>query len=228
MSFDPAPQAESLPPWMASLIPQIDALRATGADFHTRGWSLGTSSNYSVVVSRDPFRLLITASGKDKGRLTRSDFVLVDQAGQLVEPGGPRAGYKPSAETLLHVVAAKHGNAVSILHTHSPWVTILSDHFHQQGRVTIEGYEMLKGLEGITTHDTSQSMVIFENTQDIPALARLVECRLTDAAAPLRYGFLLRRHGLYTWGNSIEAARRHVEVLEFLFEVLGRRLSLQR
>jgi hypothetical protein len=47
----------------------VDQLRAIGREFHGRSWSLGTSSNYSVVVSRDPLELLITASGKDKSAL---------------------------------------------------------------------------------------------------------------------------------------------------------------
>ena len=35
---------------------------------------------------------------------------------------------------------------------------------------------------------------------------------------------LLSRHGLYTWGQSVAEARRHLEALEFLFEVEVRRL----
>ncbi len=45
------------------------ALCAVGREFHSRGWSLGTSSNYSVVTGRTPLELLITASGKDKSAL---------------------------------------------------------------------------------------------------------------------------------------------------------------
>src|SRR5688572_6523672 len=64
--------------------PEIGGLRRIGAEFHLRGWSVGTSSNYSVVLGRDPLRLLVTASGKDKGRLTADDFVVVDAAGKPV------------------------------------------------------------------------------------------------------------------------------------------------
>jgi len=39
---------------------------------------------------------------------------------------------------------------------------------------------------------------------------------------PNAHGFLLRRHGLYTWGKDLVEAKRHVEILEFLLEVLGR------
>jgi len=36
------------------------------------------------------------------------------------------------------------------------------------------------------------------------------------------HAFLLRRHGLYTWGRDLKEAKRHVEILEFLFEAVGR------
>ena len=61
-------------------------LRAVGREFHARGWSLGTSSNYSVVLDRDPLELLITASGKDKSALGPDDFVRVDASGRLIDP----------------------------------------------------------------------------------------------------------------------------------------------
>ena len=51
-----------------------------------RGWSVGTSSNYSVVVRREPLELLITASGKDKGRLMHGDFVRVAANGKPTLP----------------------------------------------------------------------------------------------------------------------------------------------
>ncbi|HSQ21036.1 MAG TPA: class II aldolase/adducin family protein, partial [Blastocatellia bacterium] len=42
------------------------------------------------------------------------------------------------------------------------------------------------------------------------------------------HGFLLRRHGLYTWGNDITEAKRHVEIFEFLLEVRGRTHGAER
>jgi methylthioribulose-1-phosphate dehydratase len=201
---------------------QVRRLQQIGAEFHGRGWSLGTSSNYSTVVNRQPLQLLLTASGKDKGRLGDDDFVLVDEKGRNVDADAPR----PSAETLLHCVLARHPGVGAVLHTHSVWGTVLSDAFHSRGRLPIEGYEMLKGLAGVSTHEYRAEIEIFENTQDIPSLTAHVEQRLDDAQHPLRHGFLIRRHGLYTWGRDLEEARRHVEVLEFLFEVVGRTLSM--
>jgi methylthioribulose-1-phosphate dehydratase len=200
---------------------QVRALADLGAGLHHRGWSLGTSSNYSIVVNREPLRLLQTASGKDKGRLGADDFVLIDGAGR-VEEGAPN---KPSAEMWLHLVLARHG-AGAIIHTHSVWSTLLSDRYGTAG-VPLEGYEMLKGLRGITTHEASKRVTVFENTQDIEALSTLVDAQLSASPPGLTHGFLLRRHGLYAWGKDLDEARRHLEIFEFLFEVEGRRLSMR-
>jgi len=211
-----------LHPALAGLVEQIDALRDVGAIFWQRGWSVGTSSNYSVVVSRDPLELLVTASGKDKGRLTRGDFVRIGAGGKPVADRQP----KSSAETLLHVVAASQPGVGAVLHTHSVWSTLLSDLFHAQGGLEISGYEMLKGLEGVKTHEHTSWVEIFENTQDIPVLAEQVRERMNDDAEPLQHGYLIRKHGLYTWGRDLDEARRHVEIFEFLFECVARRMIL--
>lgn len=195
--------------------PLLEELIQTGADFHRRGWSLGTSSNFSVVVERDPLVVLLTGSGHDKGRLRSQHFVLVDDHGTSLHPDFP----KPSAETLLHVVLARSAEAGAVLHTHSVAATVLSTGQLPTGALELEGYEMLKGLSGIATHDTRVSLPIFPNTQDMIALSGEVEDRLLDKETPLRHGFLLSGHGLYTWGADLAEARRQVEVLEFLFEV---------
>jgi methylthioribulose-1-phosphate dehydratase len=200
----------------------LQALQEVGHHFWTRGWSLGTSSNYSIVIDRDPLRLLITASGKDKGHLQPNDFVIVDQHGQRVPPDQPAS----SAETLLHCSAAAQRQAGAILHTHSLWSTLLSDRFFALGGIMLEGFEMLKGLEGIKTHQARVWLPIFENTQDIPALQREVERSWQENPEQACWGYLIRRHGMYTWGKNIQEAARHIEVLEFLLECVGRQISL--
>ncbi len=197
---------------------ELDELCTCGRLFHRRGWSVGTSSNYSVVIQRDPLELAVTASGKDKGQLSRCNFVRLDQTGQPTTHRQP----KSSAETMLHVVLAKLPGVGSILHTHSIWGTLLSDHHFERGGFEIAGYEMLKGLEGIPTHDTSVWIPIFDNTQNIPELANEVSTVL-NSGSEMTHAFLIRNHGLYTWGKDVFTARRHIEVLEFLFEVIGRK-----
>jgi methylthioribulose-1-phosphate dehydratase len=210
----------------------IDALRAIGREFHGRGWSLGTSSNYSVVVSRDPLELVVTASGKDKSALGREDFVRVDSQGRVIDGSDRRS----SAETLLHCTIAELVPSVgAVLHTHSPWGTILSGAdlppAAAVGSLRIAGYEMLKGLEGITTHETHEDVPIFANTQDMRELSARIRARFAglDFAAqgrPPVHGFLIARHGLYTWGRDLAEARRHIEIYEFLFECVARSRTL--
>lgn len=195
------------------------ALIRIGREFHRRGWSLATSSNYSVVVNRTPLRLLLTGSGFDKGRLRPEHFVEVDEEGQSTSAAQP----KPSAETLLHVVLARSAGAGAVLHTHSVWGTLLSEAKAAHGSLRLHGYEMLKALAGVTSHEHTLELPIFANTQDIRELAGQIERRLLDRPATLRHGFLIAGHGLYTWGANVAEARRHVEALEFLFEVVGRK-----
>jgi methylthioribulose-1-phosphate dehydratase len=181
---------------------------------HGRGWVLGTSGNFSAVVSRDPLRLAITASGADKGRLGSAQLLEIDGDGRA------SGGGRPSAETSLHLAVVRARGAGAVLHTHSPWSTLLSDTHAVAGGLAIEGYEMLKGLEGVSTHEHREWLPILENCQDWAAAAPRVEAMLRER--PEAHGFLIRRHGLYTWGRDLEEAARHLEVLEFLLEVVGR------
>ena len=208
------PQPQDFPELVSDLI-------ATGRDFHTRGWSLATSSNYSAVVQREPLRLLLTASGFDKGRLTPGQFVVVDGDGRRLSESQP----KPSAETRLHTVLARSAGAGAVLHTHSVWATVLSERHASAGVLEIGGYEMIKAFSGITTHEDRVRIAIVPNTQDIDGLAVRIETRLKAGDPDLRHAFLMAGHGLYTWGRDIAEARRHVEACEFLFEVYARKYS---
>ena len=192
-----------------------------GQEFHRRGWALGTSGNFSAVVGREPLRLAITASSVDKGRLTIGQILEIDSAGRVLN-GDER---KPSAETLLHLAIVGNLRAGAVLHTHSVWSTILSDYHVGSGGFFIEGYEMLKGLAGVATHEHREWVPILENNQNMEALASQATQMLQDN--PGVHGFLIRRHGLYTWGQDLTEAARHVEILEFLLESVGRRQMME-
>ena len=190
-------------------------LAECGRNFYQRGWVLGTSGNFSAVVEREPLRLMITASGNDKGQLTADQFVQVDDAGRVVAGNG-----KPSDETHLHLTLVRQREAKSVLHTHSVWTTLLSNAHAGEGGIKISGYEMLKGLAGVRTHEHEEWLPILENSQDMKELAERLSALLSEQ--PNVHGVLLRGHGLYTWGASIQEAKRHIEILEFLLEVTGR------
>jgi methylthioribulose-1-phosphate dehydratase len=198
-------------------------LTAIGRRFYARGWALGTSGNFSAVVSRQPLQLAITASAVPKGDLGVADILRCDEHGALVGRNSRSrrpTQRRPSAETLLHIEIARLRGAGAVLHTHSVWTTTLSDLHQGAGGIGIEGYEMLKGLEGVRSHQHREWIPILENDQNMPRLARRVREALT--VSPAAHAFLLCRHGLYTWGDTPAQAERHVEILEFLFETIGR------
>lgn len=193
-------------------------LASCGREFYRRGWVLGTSGNFSAKISDTPLRLCITASGNDKGALDETHFLEIDDNSEVLQGFG-----KPSAETLIHLAIYRFHKAGAILHTHSVWGTILSDMFYENGAIEIEGYEMLKGLAGIKTHEHKEFVPIVENSQDYLALSHVIDNVLRENKNI--HGVYLRRHGLYTWGETVAEAKRHIEIFEFLFEVLGRTMK---
>jgi methylthioribulose-1-phosphate dehydratase len=190
-------------------------LVAIGGRFYARGWVLGTSGNFSAVLDADPLRLAITASTLHKGTLTAAGILEIDAAGRVIAGEG-----RPSAETLLHLEIVKHLGAGAVLHTHSVWSTILSERHASERGLAIEGFEMLKGLQDVTTHEHREWIPIVGNDQDMTRLA--ADVRGVFEQHPSAHAFLIRRHGLYTWGHTLADAERHVEILEFLFETLAR------
>jgi methylthioribulose-1-phosphate dehydratase len=197
-----------------------ERIAAIGREFHARGWALGTSGNFSAVVARDPLRLAITASGLDKGALTPDQIIEIDSEARVTS-----GDLRPSDEARLHLAVVAAREAGAVLHTHSVWATLLSERAAASGGLAIYGYEMLKGLAGVTSHEHREWIPALDNSQQMPALAR--EVGATLAAHPAAHAFLLRGHGLYTWGRDLAEARRHIEILEFLLEVLGRKESLR-
>jgi methylthioribulose-1-phosphate dehydratase len=197
-----------------------EQLAALSRQFYAAVGRSARAGTSSAVLSREPFRLAITSSGVDKGLLNADQIVQIDETGQL---HGRHEG-KPSAEASIHiaVVRARGVGAGAVLHTHSIWSTILSD--AADGGIVLEGYEMLKGLDGVGTHQHREWLPIIENTQEWASAAPEVEQLLR--ANPKTHGFLIRRHGLYTWGRDLADAKRQIEILEFLFEALGRKRGL--
>ena len=195
---------------------EIDELCATARWCAVRGWAPATSGNFSA---RTGAHIFVTATGLDKSALTPADLLQIDIEGHVLAGRG-----KPSAETGLHtVIYRKRSQARAILHVHTIWNTLLSARYAVTGYVPIEGYELLKGLAGVTTHAHLERVPVLENSQDYEALSSALASSLENH--PQAHCVLLSRHGLYTWGQSVAEARRHLEALEFLFEIEERRLS---
>ncbi len=189
---------------------------------HARGWCDGTGGNFSCLLSREPLLLLMAPSGVDKGSVSAADLIVVDGKAQ-VRRGSGRA----SAETLLHLAIVEHSGAGAVLHTHSQAGTLLSRHYGPAddgvGWLELGDLEMLKGLQGISTHATQIAVPVLANDQNLAQLSQRAAPLL--AAAP--QGLLIAGHGLYAWGRDLPEAQRHLEILEFLLEQHWRQLLLR-
>ncbi|MBV6821357.1 methylthioribulose 1-phosphate dehydratase [Pseudomonas sp. PD9R] len=180
-----------------------------GRFLYGRGWSPATSSNYSTRLS--PTEALLTVSGKHKGQLELDDVLATDLSGNSLEPGK-----KPSAETLLHTqLYSWRAEIGAVLHTHSVNATVLS-RLTAEDFIEFEDYELQKAFTGVSTHESRVRVPIFDNDQDIARLAAKVQPWLD--AHPDCVGYLIRGHGLYTWGARMSDALRQIEAFEFLFE----------
>jgi methylthioribulose-1-phosphate dehydratase len=188
-----------------------------------QGFCPATSSNFSLRLSCQPNgrpdsapgsgpiagQCAITVSGRDKGNLQRTDIMRVDMHGKSLD------GLTPSAETLLHTQLYRRDDSIgAVLHTHSLKAALVS--MNCPGPVVLEGLELLKALTGIKTHQSRLEIPVFDNTQDIVALAQQVDRWMMDHGTG--HAYLIKGHGLYSWGADIHEALRHIEALEYLLD----------
>ena len=209
-----------------SAIPALDPARFercardiadAGRELAALGWTPATSSNFSMRA--DATRVAVTISGRDKGRLSETDIMLVDLQGNAV---GTDA--RPSAETALHTqIYRRYADAQAVLHTHSRNQTVASRLYAAAGVLRLEGYELQKAISGYTTHESVLDVPVFPNTQDMDELVARVDAWI-DSGKSL-HGYLIDGHGIYTWGRSMAEAKRHLEAFEFL---LACELDLRR
>ncbi|WP_394832302.1 methylthioribulose 1-phosphate dehydratase [Pendulispora rubella] len=213
----------------ANLEAAATALVAVGRDFYGRGWALATGGNFSTRLGEGS--MMITASGREKGALTPQDMVVLDLDGHAIPPpsvgsNGSRA--RPSAEAKLHArLYSRIPEIGAVLHVHSPCATVLSRLDAAQGVLEISGYEMLKALSDVRTHEHKERVPIFHNSQNMDDLAREVDAWMDAFGTESIHGYLVAGHGLYAWGRHMDEARRHVEAFEFLFDCTLRSRACQ-
>jgi len=176
------------------------------------GWLFGTSGNLSgrFAAADGVDRVVITASGRDKGRLGPEDFVEIPLSGP-VTPSGDR---KPSAETSIHLaVYAADPSARAVLHVHTVASTLLRPECGAPGEIDFQGREMVKGW-GRWEPGAHAALPFFPNHPEVPRISEEISDWLSE---PNRVpALVIEDHGITAWGEDLRAAHRHLEVTEFL------------
>ena len=195
------------------------ALVEIARDFHARGWMHGSAGNLSVRA--DDAHFWVTASGKPKGRLEESDFLLIHITdGQVAERAA--GGNKPSAETAIHrVIYSQFPNARACLHGHSVDSSLVSERVLRSAKaLRLPAIEMLKGFD-IWQQNPKVDLPVFENILDVAKLAVEINKRFAKKP-PALSALMVRGHGATVWGESLQQAYNRFECMEFMLSYLAR------
>lgn len=180
------------------------------------GHNPATSGNYSLRSKTSPEIALVSESGIDKSKFTEENFLPLYYKTRKMLENYSDSGRKSSDETDIHLTIYQITNANCVLHSHLLDSLLFADLFHDQDFASLKNLELLKGFKNIKTHEIEIKVPIFDNTQDIKSLAEIVKPAILSQEN--NYGLLLRGHGIYVWGESVEEAKRHLEVFEYLFK----------
>jgi methylthioribulose-1-phosphate dehydratase len=160
-----------------------------------------TSSNFSLKLSTHSF--LISKSGIHKRNLNPSLFVRVDISGNPLTPLSP----KPSDETFLHSFIYKNFPQANVVaHCHAREFESLEYPIHN-----FPGHELLKAF-GFKNHEQNFQLPVYKNSQDMNEIYKILE-HDHKTNKNISIGFMLEKHGLYCFGNSVEQVQNYLEVL---------------
>ncbi|UIZ27583.1 hypothetical protein KXD40_005929 [Peronospora effusa] len=183
--------------------------------YYTTEWMTGTGGAMSL---RHGERIYVTPSGVPKERLQPEDLYVLDPDGNILS--SPKAKDKMKVPKLsdcapLFLNVHKIRKAAVVLHSHGITCNLVAALCDGKNEFRISHQEMIKGITGYGYTDTLIVPVI-DNAPKESALAEPIA--RTMEAYPNALAVLVRRHGLFVWGDSWEAAKRHAECLHYLFE----------
>ena len=205
---------------------QVRALMAQLCEqFYRNGWATGTGGGISIRIptttssdgnNSNNWRVFVAPSGVQKEDLIGDDMFELDMEQRVVAYPASNPNLRQSACTPLWFVIYKHRPTTqAVLHTHSPnavYATLL-DPTEQAQTLRLTHLEMLKGVGGHAYDDVLELPIIDNRpTEDLLA-DQLKEAVLKYPAVN---AVLVRRHGLYAWGDSWEQCKTIAESVDYL------------
>jgi len=205
----------------ANLIPELCR------KFYNLGWVTGTGGGTSIRRDRHTF---IAPSGVQK-ELIQPHNIFVLSYPTFKYPASARQyirrplDLKPSACTPLFLAAFDRG-AGCCIHTHSQWAVLVTLLVEREGGkdscFEISNIEQIKGIP----RGRGKGMLGFFDTLRIPIIENTAfEEDLTESLEqamdryPDTYAVLVRRHGIYVWGDDAAKAKTQCESLDYLFQL---------
>ncbi|XP_061728653.1 probable methylthioribulose-1-phosphate dehydratase [Cydia pomonella] len=185
--------------------------------FYHLGWVTGTGGGISI---KDGEKIYIAPSGVQKERMKSDDLFVQTINDEDLELPPPEKQLKKSQCTPLFMLAYKERGAGAVIHTHSPHAvrcTLLYDK-----EFTITHQEMIKGIKDsklgrFLRYDEKLIVPIIENTPFERDLAGSLGEALRQY--PGTSAVLVRRHGVYVWGDTWQQAKTMTECYDYLFEM---------
>jgi methylthioribulose-1-phosphate dehydratase len=183
--------------------------------FYNNGWVTGTGGGISV---RDDDTIYLAPSGVQKERMLPTDiFVMSFSTKEYIRKP---LKYKPSACTPLFMSAYTMRNAGACIHTHSQNAVMCSLLFDKV--FEISSIEQIKALPRITEPGNmwySDKLVIpiIENTEHEEDLEASLQSAIREY--PNTTAVLVKRHGIYVWGETVWKAKIYNEAIDYLLEL---------
>ena len=188
--------------------------------FYDKGWVSGTGGGICGPAADG--RMFLAPTGVHKERVQPEDFFTIEPADGSVVAGAKDPAMRPSECNSIFCACARERGARSVMHSHALSAVLVADLAGDDDHVSIAGFEMLKGIRGLTNRDTHLLPVI-RNTPRESELTDQVEAALKDDRFAGSFCILVADHGAYIWGDDVWEAKRHTEVYHWLFEgVLAR------
>ncbi|XP_003736980.1 probable methylthioribulose-1-phosphate dehydratase [Galendromus occidentalis] len=184
-------------------------------DFYKLGWVTGTGGGVSVKKGDSIF---LAPSGVQKERIKTDEVFIVDfpTGAFRFEP----EGLKCTECYPLFMSAFRLRGAGAVIHSHSQ-NAFMATLMYPGKEFVVTHMEMIKGLRNAVDqrayrYDEKLVIPIIENTCFEKDLTESLTRAMSDY--PAACAVLVRRHGLYVWGDTWQKAKTHAECLDYLFE----------
>eukprot|EP01100_Stratorugosa_tubuloviscum_P011948 TRINITY_DN544_c0_g6_i1.p1 TRINITY_DN544_c0_g6~~TRINITY_DN544_c0_g6_i1.p1 ORF type:complete len:230 (+),score=103.13 TRINITY_DN544_c0_g6_i1:65-754(+) len=183
------------------------------------GWVTGTGGGISIKMGEE---IYVAPSGVQKERIQAEDMFVLNINGQILSEPPAHKKFKASQCTPLFFNAYLMRNAGAVIHTHSQNAVMVTMLYEKEFVITHQ--EMIKGIKRgfgssapYLQYCDTLVVPIIENTNQEADLQENMAKAMREY--PESCAVLVRRHGVYVWGDDWIKAKTMCECFDYLFEI---------